>query len=329
MAKIINAKNAAITLGIAVVILSICLVILAHRTNSPVLAINADCVKKYFLTSQTLDCDTYDSSITSINNLDQKLDTAVVLYLKEGKAEHVSVWVRDLTTLQWASTNETQRYAPASLMKVPLMISYFKLAQVEPSVLSSHLTFTAPQKDLNNSNQDYIPDDPLVIGKSYTVEQLIQHMILNSDNNATALLITYIDPTLFENTLVDLGLKIPDNTTDYDFVTAKSYGNIFRTLYNASYLNRNYSQKALLLLSQTKFQGLETGLPADVTVADKFGEREIDNPDGTVAKRELHDCGIIYKKSRPYTLCIMTDGSDFNSLLGIIHDLSSLTYQQL
>jgi hypothetical protein len=116
---------------------------------------------------------------------------------------------------------------------------------------------------------------------------------------------------------------------DYDFVTTKSYGAIFRNLYNASYLDRDYSQKALVLLSQTKFKGLRAVLPADTVVADKFGEREIDNPDGTIAKRELHDCGIVYKAARPYTICIMTDGSDFNSLLDIIHDLSTLTYQEL
>src|SRR5262249_2238814 len=163
----------------------------------------------------------------------------------------------------------------------------YKVAEVEPSLLDTKIIYT-PSQLLNADSQDFAPPDPLVVGQSYTVEQYIEHMIIDSDNNAAAILLAHIDSDVFDNTLIDLALKIPGNMQNYDFVTAKTYAAIFRMLYNASYLNRNYSQKLLNLLSSATFKGMAQSLPASVVVAHKFGEREVDNPDGTVQTRELH-----------------------------------------
>jgi beta-lactamase class A len=264
--------------------------------------------------------------------LTKRLIKATALYIKEGKATRISVWVRDLESKQWAASNENDRYAPASLLKMPLMIAYFKLAEIQPTLLTTQLVYT-PSPLLNDSSQDFAPAKTLVEGQSYTVEQLIENMIINSDNNAAAMLLAHIDPDIFNNTLIDLGIKIPSKMGSdgggYDFVTVKSYANIFRTLYSASYLTRDYSEQALELMASSSFKGIAEPLPAGTLVAHKFGEREVDNQDGTSQKRELHDCGIIYKGERPYSLCIMTEGKDFAQLLSIIKDISTIAYTNL
>jgi len=287
-----------------------------------------DCMKMYPLTSDLLDCDSYDSSSQSLSNVDSALDSAVATYIQEGKAKRISVWVRDLDTNQWASTNENLRYAPASLMKLPLMIAYYKVAEVQPSLLDTEIVYTA-SSTLNDTTQDFVPAPTLVPGKSYTVEQVIEDMIINSDNNATATLIDHLDPTIFTNTLIDLGVKIPGSSNNYDFVTAKTYSSIFRMLYNASYLNRDYSEKALDLMSKEAFKGIQVPLPSSVVVAHKFGEREVDNTDGSVQTRELHDCGIVYAQPHAYSICVMTEGSSFSDLMSVIQNLSALAYQKI
>lgn len=291
---------------------------------------NDICLHMYSLTSQSLDCGSYDDSSSRLKAVDAAIDAAVAGYIKEGKATAISVWVRDLEGKQTASNNENQQYAPASLLKLPLMIAYFKVAELDPTLLDTKLPYTNTGV-LNDSIQDIAPSSTLVPGQSYTVEQLIEDMIVNSDNNATAALMAHLDPVIFTNTLLDLGIKIPnaDNSATRDFITAKSYATIFRMLYNSSYLSRGFSQKALTLMSKTAFRGINEPLPAGTTVAHKFGEREVDNPDGSVQVRELHDCGIVYKDKTPYSLCIMTQGKNFNDLLTVIEGLSSAVYKKI
>lgn len=280
------------------------------------------------LTNQTLDCKSIDESATRLSALHQAVYTAVGQYIEQGKATRISVFERDLRTNQWEGTNETDLFAPASLMKLPLMMAYFKVAELEPSLLNVELTYQ-PSALLNSKTQHFAPPNPLVPGQAYSVTYLIEKMIVDSDNDAAALLLSHIDPKIFDSTLVDLGIRIPQHGGAVDFVSAKSYAVLFRVLYNASYLTRENSEKALEMLSRSLFrEGLPGGVPQSIVVAHKFGEREMPAPDGGV-RRELHDCGIVYKEDSPYILCIMTEGTDWSDLVTIIRDISTLVYQKI
>jgi beta-lactamase class A len=289
---------------------------------------DARCTEKYPLTSTSLDCEEYDASVARVQELDAIFNTTTDQYIAEGKATRISVWVRDLETRQWAASNEFETFIPASLMKVPLMIAYYKFAEIDPSILETPLEYTVA-KDMDDSVQDFPPETNLEVGKTYSVERLIEEMITASDNNATEILSDKMSPEFYKEVLMELGIVVPTGEQHKDFVTAKSYANIFRILYNASYLHRDYSEKALALLTQSKFIGMKEPLPDDVVVAHKFGEREIDYTDGTLVKRELHDCGIVYKNTHHYSLCIMTEGDSFDDLRTIIEDLSKITYDNM
>jgi hypothetical protein len=209
------------------------------------------------------------------------------------------------------------------------MIAYYKLAELEPSLLEAPLTYQLSSTQ-DSPSPIYPPQKTLTPGQQYPTEALIEQMIVYSDNNAADVLASHIDPTLFNNVLLDLGIKIPSTSgaSFHDFVTAKTYASIFRQLYNASYLNQDFSQKALDLLSRTTFEGIREPLPKGTIVADKFGERGTVTQDGTETQ-ELHDCGIVYKGSTVYSICIMTAGTDSKVLLGIIRDISSIVYLKM
>lgn len=289
---------------------------------------SAVCAHTYPHTNRTLDCGEYDTSATRLRTLNEKLHELTAAYVKNGKAERVSIWVRDLETKQWAASNESETYIPASLMKVPLLITYYKLAQLEPGILSIPLTYAKSDPLEQRYDQNFAPSAQLTPGSTYTVEQLLEALIVRSDNNAAEVLLRNLGGNTLNETLIELGVKIPVQAEATDFVTVKTYANIFRTLYNASYLNREYSEKALALLSKPDFsKGLIAGVPIGVVVAQKFGEREIKTPDGKMEKRELHDCGIVYKKDGPYSICIMTEGDEFDELLSIIQELSKIVYE--
>ncbi|MBU0598041.1 class A beta-lactamase-related serine hydrolase, partial [Patescibacteria group bacterium] len=236
---------------------------------------------------------------------------------------HISVYFRDLNNGPWFGINEKENFAPASLLKTPLMITYYKKEEANPGYLNNKLEFTPEIASIYGSN----PETALLtIGQSYTIDELINNMIIESDNNSFDTLIQNIDFNEIKQVHIDLGLTVPDQQTPDDFITVKEYASLFRVLFNASYLNRAMSEKALSLLSQATFdQGIAAGLPQGTTIANKFGIKTI----AENQEKQLHDCGIIYYPNHPYLLCIMTRGNDLNELTRTIREISSAVYQQI
>jgi hypothetical protein len=96
-------------------------------------------------------------------------------------------------------------------------------------------------------------------------------------------------------------------------------------LFYASYLNIEFSQKALDFLTRTKFKdGLSHGVSSDVRVAHKFGVR--DDGSGVV---QLHDCGIVYHPAGPYILCVMTKGTNYEQQAHYIQDVAARVYERV
>lgn len=244
---------------------------------------------------------------------------------------NVSVYYRDLNLGRWFGINEGTLYSPASLFKVPLMIAYFKLAETEPTALEERIVYTEKDGDAN-SLEYYQPKKKLTLGRSYTVLELIENMIENSDNNAAYLLAERLDQNSLSDVLTDIGLapRSASTTATTDFISAKSYSYLFRLLYNSTYLRRDLSEKALQFLVSADFsQGIVGGVPQGIKTAQKFGERTNLTANLKLQSRELHDCGIVYYPDHPYLLCVMTRGKDFDVLARTIRDVSSLIYSEV
>jgi beta-lactamase class A len=240
-----------------------------------------------------------------------------------------SVRFGDIHAAEGFTVNPQTLYSPASLYKVPMMLAYYKLAEIDPSILTQRIIYSGGQ---NLDASENIPSPvQLTVGASYTVEELIEHMIEYSDNNALTLLTNYLTSSghmsALSDTLTDLG--VPYGTSN-DFLSVNTYIIFFRALYNATYLSDEYSEKALALLSKTDFtEGIETGIPNNVEVAHKFGDsNELTNA-GAADGFELHDCGIVYYPDHPYMLCIMTKGSTVAQLESVISGVSQLVYKDL
>jgi beta-lactamase class A len=251
--------------------------------------------------------------------------------IKNKEADEIAVYFRSLTNGPWFGIKEDENFFPASLLKVPVMIAYFKWAEEDPKILEKEITYDKSYLQLLGTlpNDEYFKaENPIEEGKTYKVVDLIERMIKGSDNNAKNLLILNLDnPDRLLKVYTDLGLaNQPELKSEEDILSVHEYATFLRILYNASYLDKNYSQKALELLTQTNFkQGLVARLPQDVEVAHKFGEHQDEND----KFKQLHDCGIIYYPSYPYMLCVMTRGQDYNNLAKTIQDISYSVYQEI
>lgn len=289
-----------------------------------------DCYGQMFShLNASLSCGTaYRIQKSSFAIFEKDLKTFVDDEIALGEVETISIYVRDLYNGPVLNINGSEEFAPASLLKLPLLVTYLSLQEeVGPSLFKTQLAYTAPDNELA---QLITPERQIEEDTPYTVEELLQYMILYSDNRAydalrSYLLQLYPDQDLLRQTFVDLGIIDPNSLFDQT-LTTRAYASIFTQLFHASYLReRASSEWALNLLTQTDYtMGLEAGLPEGIEVAHKFGERFSVDDD----IRQLHDCGIVYFPDNPYLICVMTRGYDINKLQGIIAEISGRVYQE-
>jgi len=291
---------------------------------------NSGSVRKqglYKFINPLLECDIQDKRL---NNLyipfEEKLKQSINnLNEKKYQNKEFAVYFRDLNNGPWLGINSSAAFTPASLMKVPLLITYYKQAESDPTILQKKIVLQESDADFS---QNIVTGENLTIGEEYTVEELINFMIINSDNAAMFNLLNNIDQEKLDKVYLDLGITVPNFRTPEDFMSVKEYASFFRILYNAAYLNEYYSEKSLSLLSRTKFlKGLVAGVPFGTKVSHKFGERK--NNDLSTANEQLHECGIVYFPQHPYLLCVMTRGDDFEQMSKFIADVSGLVYQTM
>jgi beta-lactamase class A len=259
--------------------------------------------------------------------LKQKVGEVIERLKKENKVSDVGFYFREGS--HWVGLNENKKFTPASLMKVPLMIAYFKQAETDPGILQKKYLYDG--KNDFNVIEKRKSVNVIKAGQWYTVDELIKHMVENSDNNATAILQDNIDYQAFKEVYSDLGMELPsdDTTKDIDYLSPKQYSLFLRILRNATYLNKEYSEKAMEYLTQTDFQqGIVSSLPKDIIVAHKFGEDFYKDSDGH-AFYEFHDCGIILYPNTPYLLCLMTKADKPENLEEAVEKISKVVFDQV
>jgi beta-lactamase class A len=251
------------------------------------------------------------------------------------KIQKTAVYYRDLNNGPWYGYNEKEYFAPASLMKLPVMISLFKYAQDHPEVLEKRI-IVKPADMARGLAPNIKPEKRVLEGVEYSMIDLVNYMIKESDNVAMSLVMEnfpekqYTDE-IFQQVGVDTSMK-----NDGLVLRVKDYAGFYRVLYNASYLNKEYSELALKILSESTFNnGLIAGLPKDVLVAHKFGERDYGNEglklvgEFESGTKQMHDCGIIYYPEQPYILCVMTRGANIQNQESFIKDISGYIYNAI
>jgi beta-lactamase class A len=279
---------------------------------------------QYSFINPLLECSVASDAFVELKPFKDKVNDEAEKNIKNKLASFVSVYFRDLNNGPWFGINETEKFFPASLMKVPVMMAYFKIAENSPEILNRQLV--AGQEEIGTSTINSLQSsETLEVGKSYAVLELIRRMIVYSDNASARLLIGNIDPLVLSKVYSDFGIDLDDIMNGNTQVTVRNYAGFFRVLFNASYLSRQYSEKALEILSQADFkEGLAGGVNKEIIVANKFGELDLDNK-----QKQLHDCGIVYYPKHPYLLCIMTRGDNVKNLATTIKNISNNVFEEI
>ena len=274
-----------------------------------------------------LECEIETKEVGSLGLLKKKVAEFIDQKSGDNIIISASVYFRDLNNGPWFGLNEKEGFSPASLLKVPILITYFSAAEKDSQLLDKKIIFTGKLTE-DIAVPDIDSGDEMVVGQSYSVRELMRRMIVFSDNDAKNLLLLNLDAKIFDQCYRDLGITIPDVRTPEDFMSVKDYASFFRMLFNASYLNRGFSNAALEILTEVEFKdGLMSGVDKNVEVAHKFGER-VNMINGREVK-QLHDCGIVYYPGHPYLICVMTRGQNFGEMAEVIKDISRIVYDEV
>jgi beta-lactamase class A len=265
-----------------------------------------------------------NTSVSSNSRADLKLKLCNFISTKTHTVKHISIYFYSFKTAKEIKINDTYKYYPASLEKVPIMIAYLKIAQSYPTILQYPLSYTL--NDSKPYKQNIVLGKNIYYNKKYTVDELIQKMIEFSDNKATNVLFDHLNTRIITNVFTDLGIKNPEvNNINY-LISVSDYAKFFKALYKEDYLNKGMSQKAMHYLIESKYRnGLVAGVPSSVPVAEKFGERIFYKPEKI---SQFHECGIFYTHD-PYLLCVMTDGNNIYQQSDIVKDISQLVYSEI
>ena len=277
-------------------------------------------------------------SFPKYSPLQDALSAYVAATEKNRQATYASIYFQDMNSSSWIGVNPTEKYDPASMLKVATFIALLRATEVTPAIASEKIIIPASVVVPNSSNQAYYPPaDPIRSGNTYTMQELMNNLIIQSDDGADSVLINFLGDAPISTVFTDLHIPLPGSSTG---VSPQQYSHLFRVLYNSTYLTSADSEQALKLLSETTFTlGLVAGVPTGTVVAHKFGESLFppisENtiwPEASSSASDipgLSDCGIVYYPNHPYFLCVMTQGTDFPTLAGVIKGASSVTWAQM
>lgn len=210
--------------------------------------------------------------------------------------DSISIYYEQVNSGANITVNRDARLFPASLSKLVQAILITK--KVENGTWSWDKKLPTLPEDISSGSGNLYK----TIGtQSLTVENLLEELLVNSDNTAQNIFRHYLDTDDYIKFQYETGLQ--DLYNENGFISAKEYSRLLRVLYGSTYLSIENSEKILQLMAEAKFHDyLSQGIPSGVTFAHKYGE----NRDYNI----FADSGIVYVPGKPYFITVIIKGTD-------------------
>lgn len=252
------------------------------------------------------------ASASAADDLEKRIAPLVEAYKGKGK---VTVAVKHLKTDETYFFNADEAMPTASLIKLPIMVETYWQAKEEKVKLDTALTL---KKD------DKVPGSGILTqhfsdGATFPLKDAVRMMIVFSDNTATNMVLDQIGIPSTNKRMAELGFKntkinakvFKGSTTSIDPAATKKFGLGSTTakemvellaLIDAGKVVSPEACKEMLghLKACEDKEKITRFLPAGVVVAHKSGS----------VNSSKTDAGIIYLKSGPVALCVMTDENE-------------------
>ena len=214
-----------------------------------------------------------------------------------------------------ARVNSTDAYVSASMIKLAVMGAFYNAAANGNVNLEDTVILQA--SDIVGGTS-YISLQGA--GSTWTYRELLQHMIQDSDNTATNILIDRLgmdtindwasgfglENTHLNRRMMDLGSGVEN------YMSANDVAKILQAICDGSFVNEDASMEALTVLEgQNETTGMELGLPNDVIFAHKTGS----------LNGVLNDGGIV-ETEKPYTIVVLSANADSGEAAAAMQEIA-------
>ncbi|MCM8826683.1 MAG: class A beta-lactamase-related serine hydrolase [Candidatus Omnitrophica bacterium] len=211
----------------------------------------------------------------------------------------------------------------ASLIKVPIMVAVFYA--IDKGKLNFNDKFIIEKKDITNGSGKL---KYLKLPQQFSLAQLIEFMIAESDNTATNKIIDILGFDYINGIFKEIGLretvlnrKIMDLSARRkgieNYISLNDLILIYEDIYYGKILNPQYSKLMLYYLKRQKISDrIPKFLPNNVTVAHKTG----------LEKNVVGDGGIIFSDRGDYILCIAVECGSYSEGKDFIAKISLMVY---
>jgi len=262
---------------------------------------------------------------TIYSSIKENVNKIISEYKDKGIVSSGALYFRDFNHTDWISINDVEKFYPGSILKLPVLITYLLMDEEKPGTLDKKLLFYKKYETVLKPN---ILAGGIKLGNSYSVRELLEYMIVDSDNNANFLLNDNMDLKKFVKLFNDLSIDVPDLKAATLPLNVRECSRFLEVLVNSTYLNEKNSEYAMSLLTKTEFKdGIVKGInDNNVVVAHKFGES------GDQLNKQLHETAVFYNNEQPYLLTIMIKGNKnitLNKLAEVLQRISNEVYSDL
>jgi len=239
-------------------------------------------------------------------------------YLKNAELKY-SIYIKDLKTGETCLVNHLQIVPSASIIKLFIMGATLEMVKAGKLSLKGRIILTKEEK-VSYSILTLLDDK-----NSYTINDLILLMIIQSDNTATNKLISilgfdcinkFIKDNNFESTI--LQRKMMDHKGKENLCNLKDVTLFLDLIYNRKLIDEKYSKLMVSILTeQLDHSMMRLNLPENTIIANKTGDLELIN----------HDVGIVFTEKKDYIFAMLTwDTVNDYYAKSIISCISKITY---
>lgn len=224
----------------------------------------------------------------------------------------IGLYYKDLKTNEVININSNELFPPASTFKVYTALLALKSIEKGEFKINNSVTLSSGLY-IPGSGTFYSQSD---IGKSFSIQSIIEKMIKVSCNTAQSMLFARLGREKIENRLIsDLG--IGNTSLQKFYTTPQDMGVVFEKLYRYELLNQENTDYIINLLKQSSSHDrIRAGLPEGTISAIKGG---------TLAGTK-NDVGIVYSVPGDYILSIYTKNAYEKEAVEKIQNLSKIIW---
>lgn len=193
--------------------------------------------------------------------------------------------------------NSDKTFNAASLYKMPILFTTLEQIQNGNLTLDTELTY---------EYSDFYGGTGTIqghsVGNKYTVDELLNYLIRDSDNIAQNILFRNLKTEdLKRNFSIASPTPEIDEFYNINIISPEEYTNILRTYMDGNILTQSYKDLLISYMYPTSFDNrISKYLKSDITFYHKIGSYE----------SSLHDCGYAVSTNGYAVVCLMSEGTN-------------------